>query len=86
MVQRTFREISMTSPEVVMRQPTKADWRKGCDIVKIYKERYTHILARRISIKPKMLYWRGQHSGSRDIGVTCVRPAKKLMDAQADVM
>ena len=34
-------------------------------------------------MKPEMLYWRGKHSGFRDIVVTL---AKKLMDAQTDVM
>ena len=37
-------------------------------------------------MKPEMLYWRGKHSRSRDIVVTCAQPAKKLMDARTDVM
>ena len=37
-------------------------------------------------MRPEMLYWRGKHSGSRDIVVTSARPAKRLMGAQTDVM
>ena len=36
-------------------------------------------------MKSEMFYWRGKHSGSRDIVVTCAPPAKKLMEAQTDV-
>ena len=53
----------------------------------MYKERYTHTFwLEGFKMKPEMIYWRGKHSCSRDIVVTCARPAKKLMDVQTDVM